>query len=98
MRRTPRSSWRASADDDPSTALVAGLSLRHSGIGVVGPIATGLPTPTIPGVRASDVAPLMIPAAGIAIVAFCDTVLTARSLRRARGRRSTRTRTCVRLV
>jgi SulP family sulfate permease len=62
-----------------ATALVAGMSLHHHGIGVVGPIPTGLPTPTIPAVRANELALLMLPAAGIAIVAFCDTAITARS-------------------
>ena len=62
-----------------ATALVAGMSLHRHGIGVVGPIPTGLPAPTIPGVRANELALLMLPAAGIAIVAFCDTAITARS-------------------
>jgi sulfate permease, SulP family len=62
-----------------ATALVAGMSLNRHGIGVVGPIPTGLPAPTIPGVRANELALLMLPAAGIAIVAFCDTAITARS-------------------
>ena len=50
-----------------------------SGIVVVGQIPAGLPTPGVPRVALNELVALMIPAAGIAIVAFSDNVLTARA-------------------
>jgi high affinity sulfate transporter 1 len=60
-----------------ATAVVAVLSLESDGIAVVGSIPSGLPSPAVPLVAASDFAALAIPAAGIAIVAFSDNILTA---------------------
>lgn len=60
-----------------ATAVVAVLSLESDGIAVVGSIPSGLPSPAVPLVAASDLAALAIPAAGIAIVAFSDNILTA---------------------
>lgn len=60
-----------------ATAVVAVLSLESDGIAVVGSIPSGLPVPAVPLVSTSDLAALAIPAAGIAIVAFSDNILTA---------------------
>jgi len=62
-----------------ATFVVYGLSLRVKGIDVVGTIPAGLPTPGLPRVAPSEVAMLILPAVGIAIVAFSDNVLTARA-------------------
>ena len=62
-----------------ATAVVAGLSLQARGIGVVGAVPAGLPTPGLPPVSARELADLAVPACGIAIVAFSDNILTARS-------------------
>ena len=61
-----------------AAAAVAALSLESNGIVVVGSVPSGLPTPAVPLVSPNELAALVIPAAGIAIVAFSDNILTAR--------------------
>jgi high affinity sulfate transporter 1 len=61
-----------------ATAVVGLLSLDRHGIAVVGPVPDGWPTLTLPHAVINDAASLIIPAIGIAIVAFSDNVLTAR--------------------
>jgi sulfate permease, SulP family len=61
-----------------AAAAVAALSLESKGIVVVGSAPSGLPTPAVPLVSLNELAALVIPAAGIAIVAFSDNILTAR--------------------
>jgi SulP family sulfate permease len=61
-----------------AAAAVAALSLESEGIVVVGSVPSGLPTPAVPLVAPNELAALVIPAAGIAIVAFSDNILTAR--------------------
>ena len=61
-----------------ATAVVTGLSLGARGIAVVGDIPSGLAAPAMPDVPLAELARLIVPAAGIAIVAFSDNVLTAR--------------------
>ena len=62
-----------------ATFVVYGLSLHVKGIDVVGTIPAGWPAPDLPRVAPSEVAGLILPAVGVAIVAFSDTVLTARA-------------------
>jgi high affinity sulfate transporter 1 len=62
-----------------ATAVVAAFSLDSNGIKVIGDIPGGLPTPSVPGVPLADMTTLLLPAVGIAIVAFSDNVLTART-------------------
>jgi high affinity sulfate transporter 1 len=62
-----------------ATAAVAVFSLDHNGIKVIGEIPGGLPVPGLPGIPAAELTAMLIPAAGIAIVAFSDNVLTART-------------------
>ncbi len=62
-----------------ATVVVAVFSLDRNGIRVIGDIPSGLPTPGLPGIELADLSTLLIPAAGIAIVAFSDNVLTART-------------------
>ena len=62
-----------------ATAAVAVFSLDRNGIRVIGEIPSGLPMPAVPGIGVADLSALVIPAAGIAIVAFSDNVLTART-------------------
>ncbi len=62
-----------------ATAVVAVFSLDRYGIRVIGEIPSGLPTPGLPGIGLAELSTLVIPAAGIAIVAFSDNVLTART-------------------
>ncbi len=70
-----------------ATAVVAVFSLDRNGIRVIGQIPSGLPTPRLPGIASSDLTALVIPAVGIAIVAFSDNVLTARTFGARRGHR-----------
>ncbi|ORB15113.1 sodium-independent anion transporter [Mycolicibacterium moriokaense] len=62
-----------------AAAAVALLSLQAKGISVVGSIPSGWPTLGAPRVHPSDAVALILPAVGIAIVAFSDNVLTARA-------------------
>ncbi|MER7008129.1 sulfate permease [Dactylosporangium sp. NPDC000555] len=60
-----------------ATAAVAVFGLREQGIAVVGPIPGGLPAPSLPGL--GDLTDLVLPAVGVMVVGYTDTVLTARS-------------------
>jgi sulfate permease, SulP family len=62
-----------------ATASVGAISLDAFGIVVVGEVPSGLPMPGLPPVSLSDLATLIVPAVGIAIVAFSDNVLSARA-------------------
>ena len=62
-----------------ATAVVSLFSLDRNGIKVVGAIPEGLPAPGVTGIPLADLSALVIPAGGIAIVAFSDNVLTART-------------------
>jgi sulfate permease, SulP family len=62
-----------------AAVVVSVFALHRSGIKTVGDIPGGLPTPALPALSAADVLAMLIPAAGIAIVAFNDNVLTART-------------------
>jgi SulP family sulfate permease len=62
-----------------AAAVVSVFGLQGNGIKTVGEIPSGLPSPGLPGIAAADLMAMLIPAAGIAIVAFNDNVLTARS-------------------
>lgn len=68
-----------------ATAAVSVFSLDHSGIRVVGQIPGGLPVPGVTGIPLTDLAALLVPAGGIAIVAFSDNVLTARTFAARKG-------------
>ncbi len=68
-----------------ATAVVAALSLDAQGIHVVGEIPNGFPTPGFPFVPMKEVGALILPAAGVAIVAFSDNVLTARAFASRKG-------------
>jgi sulfate permease, SulP family len=62
-----------------AAAAVAVLDLEARGIAVVGQIPAGLPTPSLPSVSAGEVGSLLLPAVGVAIVAYSDNILTART-------------------
>jgi high affinity sulfate transporter 1 len=62
-----------------ATAAVALFALEDHGIAVIGHIPTGLPAPRLPDVSISDLTTLLLPAVGVAIVAYSDNVLTARA-------------------
>jgi sulfate permease, SulP family len=62
-----------------SAVVVGAFSLDDNGVEVVGTIPAGLPSPQLADVSASDVADLLLPAVGVALVAFSDNVLTGRA-------------------
>ncbi len=68
-----------------ATAMVSVFTLDHSGIRVVGQVPGGLPVPGVTGIPLTDVVALLVPAGGIAIVAFSDNVLTARTFAARKG-------------
>ncbi|MGV0811309.1 sulfate permease [Mycolicibacterium boenickei] len=68
-----------------ATAVVWLFSLEDRGIRVVGGIPAGLPTPTLPAVPMTELAALVIPALGIAVVAFSDNALTGRAFAARKG-------------
>jgi sulfate permease, SulP family len=55
------------------------LSLDRNGIKVVGDIPSGLPMPGFAAIPLADLAVMVVPVTGVAIVAFSDNVLTART-------------------
>ena len=68
-----------------ATIVVAVFNLEDVGVTVVGDIQSGIPLPKIPFVPLSDVVGLILPAAGIALLAYADSVVTAESLARPAG-------------
>lgn len=59
--------------------VVSFFSLHRNGIKVVGDIPSGLPIPGFTAIPLADLTAMVIPVAGVAIVAFSDNVLTART-------------------
>ena len=62
-----------------AVAVVAVFDLDEHGIAVVGDIPSGLPAPSLPAVSAADLTSLLLPALGVAVVAYSDNILTARA-------------------
>lgn len=67
------------------TAVVWALGLGQYGIRVVGAIPAGVLSPRLPDVSISDLGALLVPAVGIAVVAFSDNALTARTFAARKG-------------
>lgn len=67
-----------------ATAVTAIFGLAGA-LPVVGALPQGLPAPALGGLRLSDVWSLLLPAAGIALVAFTDSAVLSRSLAARRG-------------
>ena len=62
-----------------AAAAVAIFDLESHGLAVIGTIPAGLPSPSLPDLAAPDLEALLLPAVGLAIVAYSDNVLTART-------------------
>jgi high affinity sulfate transporter 1 len=62
-----------------AAALVAIFNLDTYGIALVGPVPSGLPAPSLPGLGVSDVTALLGSAAAIAFVGYTDVALTGRA-------------------
>ena len=61
------------------------LDLPERGVTVVGDIAAGLPSLAVPDVALHDMSLLALPAAGLALVAFVDTMANARTYAKRNG-------------
>ena len=68
-----------------AAAAVVLFKLDDNGIELVGAIPAGLPTPTLPGIPLDQIVDMILPAAGIAVVAFTDNTLSARTFAARRG-------------
>ncbi|MFG1605230.1 sulfate permease [Actinoplanes sp. NPDC049265] len=60
-----------------ATVAVLVLDLRSHGVAVVGEVPRGVPGPALPDL--SEAASLLLPAVGVLVVGYTDTVLTARA-------------------
>jgi high affinity sulfate transporter 1 len=60
-----------------AVAAVAGLG--HHGVALIGSVPAGLPIPSWPSISAADLRMLILPAVGVALVGYTDTVLTGRA-------------------
>jgi high affinity sulfate transporter 1 len=60
-----------------ATVAVAAFGLDDRGIDVIGPIPSGIPVPSVPPL--GSVPELVLPALGVLLVGYTDTILTARS-------------------
>jgi high affinity sulfate transporter 1 len=68
-----------------ATVVTGLLDLADEGVAVVGSLPRGLPTPSLPWTSVSDVAPLLVAAAGIVLVSLTDTIATSTSFAARRG-------------
>jgi MFS superfamily sulfate permease-like transporter len=60
-----------------AAVIVAVFGLEAQGVALVGPVPSGLPTPTLPAMSVSDVTALIGSAAAITFVGYSDVALTA---------------------
>jgi high affinity sulfate transporter 1 len=67
------------------TIISAVLDLSAKGVATVGTLPQGVPTPTVPWTKVSDVWPLVVAAVGITLVSLTDTIATATSFAARRG-------------
>jgi high affinity sulfate transporter 1 len=68
-----------------ATIVSAVLDLHAHGVATVGTLPRGLPRPSVPWTKFSDVGPLMIAAVGITLVSLADTIATSSSFGARRG-------------
>jgi sulfate permease, SulP family len=62
-----------------AAAVTAIAGLRDKGVAVIGAVPAGLPVPGIPAISVDDLKLLILPAVGVALVGYTDTVLTGRA-------------------
>jgi high affinity sulfate transporter 1 len=68
-----------------ATVISAVLVLDQHGVKTVGALPQGVPRPTLPWTKVSDLGPLLVAAAGITLVSLTDTIATASSFAARRG-------------
>lgn len=62
-----------------AAAVVAWTPLGRLGLETVGRLPAGLPTPHVPHLSLDSVVSMLVPALGVAVVAYSDNILTARA-------------------
>ena len=62
-----------------AAGVTAVLTADALGVRVVGSVPQGIPVPALPSVTITDLTGLLLPAVGVAIVAYSDNVLTGRA-------------------
>ncbi len=68
-----------------ATIVSAVFDLQSHGVSTVGTLPRGIPTPSLPWTRFSDVGPLLAAALGITLVSLADTIATSSSFSARRG-------------
>ena len=68
-----------------ATVISAVFDLKAHGVSTVGALPQGLPRPSLPWTKFSDIGPLMIAAVGITLVSLADTIATSSSFGARRG-------------
>jgi high affinity sulfate transporter 1 len=68
-----------------ATVVSALFDLHAHGVSTVGTLPRGIPRPSIPWTKFSDIGPLMIAAVGITLVSLADTIATSSSFGARRG-------------
>jgi high affinity sulfate transporter 1 len=68
-----------------ATIVSAVLNLSGHGVPTVGSLPHGVPLPSLPWTKLSDVGPLIVAAVGITLVSLTDTIATATSFANRRG-------------
>ncbi|MEB0201279.1 SulP family inorganic anion transporter [Cryobacterium sp. MDB1-18-2] len=82
--------WTKSRIPGILVAVVASMVLTfalglHDGLPVVGALPAGLPAPALAGLQGADVVGLVLPALGMALIAFADTAVLSRTFAARRG-------------
>lgn len=62
-----------------AAAVTALAGLGQRGVALIGAVPSGLPSPALPSIDGSDLRMLVLPALGVALVGYTDTVLTGRA-------------------
>jgi high affinity sulfate transporter 1 len=68
-----------------ATVISAAFALSTHGVSTVGALPKGVPTPSLPWTRVSDLGPLAVAAIGITLVSLTDTIATASAFAARRG-------------
>jgi high affinity sulfate transporter 1 len=68
-----------------ATIISAAFDLHAHGVPTVGSLPRGIPSPSFPWTKFSDIGPLMIAAVGITLVSLADTIATSASFGARRG-------------
>ncbi len=68
-----------------ATVVSAIFDLHAHGVATVGTLPRGVPRPSVPWTKVSDVGPLMVAAVGITLVSLADTIATSSSFGARRG-------------